>query len=630
MDNKNFKNPIKTSFLNNKITIKFTKKLFFLILSIFTIFSIYVPLLKADYNYHRKNFTFSSQYNQNLKNYTNFNENLRNRKLNIAIIGSGIGGLSTAYYLKKNKILNINKIDIYERNSRTGGRVYSEKIFNRSENLGASFFIKKNKLIFSLIEELNLKIFSTASNSDTSFGLFNNQKIFFSLGNSKFINLIKMFWRYGLSIIREKILMKNNLEKFFKIYEALNSRVFFSDVRQLINHIGLEDLVTQTIKRFLKEKNVDEKYIDEFANLLLKIIYNQENDINAFAGFITLIGGSYESFRIEGGNYELIKKLVDVLTGENKYNNFNLYKNDTDRINVNFENDAKVTIKKNTNVLKIVKKYFTLNNEFDEVEKHDRENHRKNFDSFEFYTIEFQNKSQNEEEILENKATNNTNIDKNYKNLNRNTYNKTIINDNNNNFDEDNNSNEIYFEDYDIVVLASPLENSKIEFPKDIELNNTNLIPKKNYYYFINGKLKNNIFDDFDSLDLPSLLISYNKSNSHNILYIKQLNDNLHRDQFKINSDEILNSEDFEFFFNSNYTIIYRNHWEMAYPQLLPRGLDTLPSFQLSENLYYLNAIESIGSCMELSMISAKNIVNLIENKYFPFKENNNFKTEEF
>jgi len=577
----------------------------------FYIISVYVILFIISNSYCQRN-TYNND-SKSLKNSTFNYNNLKEKKLNIAIIGSGIGGLSTAHFLKKNKLLKINKIDIYERHSRTGGRVYSASIFNRTENLGASFFIKKNKLIYSLVEELKLNVFSTASNSDTSFGLFENRTIFFSLGNSKLINILKMFWRYGISIIREKFLMKNNLEKFTKIYEALQSRIIFSDVRQLINYIGLEDLVSQSIKEYLLEKNIDGKYIDEFANLLLKIIYNQQNDLNAFAGFITLVGGSYETLKIEGGNYELIKKLEESLL-QMKKSYQNTYLIDNDIGNIIYDNDASINILKDTNVLKIIKKFYSeKNKEYKDYGDNYYEFENNKSRMFEFYTIEFQKRVLSYEK-LRNETNNYTKFDKN---------------DNINDLNKDDIEYEINSENYDIVILASPLENSKIVFPKEVDLNNTDLLPQKNYYYFIKGKLRNDLFQDYISNKLPGMLISYNKSLSDNILYIKQLNDNSYKDEFKINSDEPLTNKDLEKYFESNFTIAYVNHWSMAYPKLNPRKIESLPSFQLSDNLFYLNAIESIGSCMELSIISAKNIVNLIETKYYPFRDNTNFKTGE-
>jgi hypothetical protein len=72
--------------------------------------------------------------------------------------------------------------------------------------------------------------------------------------------------------------------------------------------------------------------------------------------------------------------------------------------------------------------------------------------------------------------------------------------------------------------------------------------------------------------------------------------------------------------FKKGYEIIYKHHWEFAYPKLLPaRNSSELPEFRIHNKIFYLNAIEVAASCMEMSMISGLNIVKIILNE-------NNFK----
>jgi hypothetical protein len=196
---------------------------------------------------------------------------------------------------------------------------------------------------------------------------------------------------------------------------------------------------------------------------------------------------------------------------------------------------------------------------------------------------------------------------------------------------ENQNKEEINTEEYDIVIIASPLQNSKIKFNKkdNIDLKNTDFIPHSNYYYFIKGNLKENFFENYKNDEIPGMLISYNITKSNNILYIKMLNSLSDRNEFKINSNNELSFEYLKEFFGDDFKIEYINTWEMAYPKLAPKNKENLPSFILSKNLFYLNAIESVASCMELSMISGKNIVNLLEQQYHPIKRTNTVKTSE-
>lgn len=61
--------------------------------------------------------------------------------------------------------------------------------------------------------------------------------------------------------------------------------------------------------------------------------------------------------------------------------------------------------------------------------------------------------------------------------------------------------------------------------------------------------------------------------------------------------------------------------WEFAYPELRKvKEEESLSSFIISEGIYYLNAMEEAASCMELQLIAAHNVVNLILHEDKEFK----------
>ena len=62
--------------------------------------------------------------------------------MRVAIIGSGISGLSSAFFLAKK-----NKIDIFEKNNRLGGHTHTHKIkLDNEVNVDSGFIVfnKKN------------------------------------------------------------------------------------------------------------------------------------------------------------------------------------------------------------------------------------------------------------------------------------------------------------------------------------------------------------------------------------------------------------------------------------------------------------------------------------------------------
>ena len=89
------------------------------------------------------------------------------RNFKIAVVGSGISGLSSAYYLSKNY-----KVDLFEKNSYFGGHTHTQKIKCRGKNINVdSGFIVFNEINYpnlcNLLEELNVKSYE----SDMSFAV---------------------------------------------------------------------------------------------------------------------------------------------------------------------------------------------------------------------------------------------------------------------------------------------------------------------------------------------------------------------------------------------------------------------------------------------------------------------------
>jgi hypothetical protein len=139
-------------------------------------------------------------------------------------------------------------------------------------------------------------------------------------------------------------------------------------------------------------------------------------------------------------------------------------------------------------------------------------------------------------------------------------------------------------------------------------------MPKKfqvNHKTYIKGKLNHKYFHLENFEDLPHSLMSINKQNSFNMSEILKLSNEL----YVIQSDSKITLDQLNELF-SEYEIIKEHHWDFAYPQLHPiKDPEDLPEFILDENLYHVNAMEVVASCMEMEMISARNIVNIIEKK---------------
>lgn len=59
--------------------------------------------------------------------------------------------------------------------------------------------------------------------------------------------------------------------------------------------------------------------------------------------------------------------------------------------------------------------------------------------------------------------------------------------------------------------------------------------------------------------------------------------------------------------------MIKKHYWEDAYPKFFKFLNDEKAApFKLGEGVYYLNAMEKAGSCIETEIIASYNVINLI------------------
>jgi len=434
----------------------------------------------------------------------------------VAIIGAGIGGSSAAYYLLKNRNVSV---DIYEKRSRVGGRVFSQEIFNKTTDLGASFLIEENELINSLIKDLNVTVKIAEDDSNMSLGIFKNKSILLTLGNSDIINMLKVVWRYGfLSPLRANKLIKDQLLKFKNVYHLINSKNTSNSLHEFLMKTEMDTLFTTNIGEFLKQNGVSDKYIDEIYNAVIAGIYNQHKEVNSYAGLVALIGSGSTPLNIVGGNDHLIKKIIESNQSTKKFNLF--------------LNSSIIEIERTNNNL--------------------------------FYITDSQGIQR----------------------------------------------------EYEVVIIACPLKYTNITF-KNIVIQEKNYYPHNfvaPYQAFVKGTPRPEYFNwrTFDVL--PKTLISTDK-HIGKVIQMSWYKD----DVFRLISESELDEESIEKlgYFNKGSKVIYKHHWEFAYPafEKYQGNLTNLPDFVIEDNLYYINAIESAASCMELSIISARNIVNIIEKK---------------
>ena len=267
--------------------------------------------------------------------------------MKIAIIGTGISALSTAYHLDR-KI----EIDMYDSNNRMGGHTHTHniKIKNKDINVDTGFIVfndRNYKNLLKVFKEFKLKINESDmsysfSNNDTSWSSKNffKLKYYFTLSNLIFfLNILKFNKcarnkkNTNKSII--EWIKENNFSKQFSdqyifpmasaIWSTLNNKITEFPASTLLNFFenhGLTKLINRP--QWLTLDNGSKAYIEKFIfNSNIKNIYLSENiKIEKKQNKIKLISSKFNAeydYVVFTCNINQIKK---ILLNRDKEENF--------------------------------------------------------------------------------------------------------------------------------------------------------------------------------------------------------------------------------------------------------------------------------------------------------------------
>ena len=159
-------------------------------------------------------------------------------------------------------------ITLFERSSYVGGRsttVYAWDDPNLPIELGASIFVKVNKILVSAVENFNLSIDSARSvgpENVPELGIYNGYELVLqTAAGSGWWDTAKLLWRYGLAPIRTNNLMKSTTGKFFKMYDEPHFP--FKSLTKVAYNLGLTAVTAATGEQYLKENSIGALFANE-------------------------------------------------------------------------------------------------------------------------------------------------------------------------------------------------------------------------------------------------------------------------------------------------------------------------------------------------------------------------------
>lgn len=238
------------------------------------------------------------------------------KSVKIAIIGSGIGGSSAAYFIRKH-LGPKAEIHMYEKSNKIGGRLRVAEFDGKLFEAGGSIIHSSNKYMVRFINELGLKRNSAANVKVSSiFGIYDGKNFVFTEGENGILTKVKMIWRYGFfSLYYMSQSLGKMLQLFVNVYKIQDEVKSFRTVPEMLREIGGEkfyEYTQKTAKEVMCNNGVGKLLVDELVTGVTRCNYGQDSSVNAFTGYVSMAGAQGGSlFAVEGGNYQVPQKLVE-------------------------------------------------------------------------------------------------------------------------------------------------------------------------------------------------------------------------------------------------------------------------------------------------------------------------------
>nr|ACO14765.1 Prenylcysteine oxidase precursor [Caligus clemensi] len=246
---------------------------------------------------------------------------IANDSLRVAIIGSGIGGASTAFFLRQNFAQRPLSIDVYDPGS-IGGRMATVEMAGREYEVGGSVIHSRNLLMKQFLEIVGLKPNSDLNERIAIIG--KKDEVLFN--ELPWIGSLQMLYRYGpMTLMKLHYFIESMLKEFHKIYDFLDNGQSFNSPRDFILAIsprpkrkkllkGSDSFVNLTkisIGDLLHQMDFPSNLINELVSVAMRCNYGQSvKDVHAFVGMVSLAGSDGSLWSVRGGNKLIPERLL--------------------------------------------------------------------------------------------------------------------------------------------------------------------------------------------------------------------------------------------------------------------------------------------------------------------------------
>ncbi|KAJ7987201.1 hypothetical protein DPEC_G00336290 [Dallia pectoralis] len=233
---------------------------------------------------------------------------LRDPPKRIAVVGAGIGGTATAYFLRQEFGSSV-KIDVFEPGT-VGGRLATQNIGGYEYETGGSLIHPLNLHMKHFLDKLGL---SQRTNLPGKMAIFDGKEIVFEESDWFVVNFLRMLWHYGFNFLRMQMWVESVLDKFMRIYQYQQYGYSFTSVEKLLHAMGGDSFLTlanQTLEEAMLEEGFSQNFLNDVVAPITRVNYGQSVRISGFAGAVALAGADSGLWAVDGGNKKVCSGLL--------------------------------------------------------------------------------------------------------------------------------------------------------------------------------------------------------------------------------------------------------------------------------------------------------------------------------
>lgn len=189
--------------------------------------------------------------------------------------------------------------------------------------MGASIFVEINEILMNATKEFGLNMRNAdhgrPNESEDNLGIWDGTQFVYRHKNNGYYwwDVAKLLWKYGMSPIRTRNIVKSTVEKFFDMYNQPHFP--WKSLSAAVVNAGLADATSATGSEFLKRNSISDAFSRDIIQASTRVNYGQ--NLPLIHGLETVVCMAIQgAVAVEGGNWQIFDSMLRAARAEMKLN----------------------------------------------------------------------------------------------------------------------------------------------------------------------------------------------------------------------------------------------------------------------------------------------------------------------